>query len=287
MALALLRVVAAAAATALLLAAPTVSATGVLLPLYVYPSIIYGDGAARWQPALAAVAATPGVPWLVVVNPGDGPGATGAPGNGDSNYMSGVAQLNLHANVQTLGYVRTDYGAAPAAELRANITSWAGWASWAAADIGVQGIFFDEASARNTDFDYLSSAVAFARTAFGARQIVTVCNFGAAADVSFYDICDVVVAFESALDDPADPAYESTATIVANTPDAGYRDQAAVIVHDFVGAAADGREADAALLRSYIQDARDAELGWLYFCSAGYDSITTAPATVGALAAAF
>ncbi|KAI0434230.1 Spherulation-specific family 4-domain-containing protein [Xylaria sp. FL1042] len=271
-----------ASASALLAASAVSATTGILLPLYVYPSKIWGDGAANWQPALAAMAASPNVPWLAVVNPGDGPGATGSPGNADSNYISGVKQLNAQANAQTIGYVRTDYGSASMAELQANITNWAGWGS---ADIGVKGIFFDEASA--DAFDYLSTAVAFARTAFGAAQITAVCNFGGAVDASFYDICDVVVAFESALDDPAYPVYESTSTIEANTPDAGYRAQAAVIVHDFTGTAADGRDADTTLLQSYVQDARDAELGWLYFCSAGYDSITTAPATIGALAAAF
>ncbi|KAI0813061.1 putative cell surface spherulin 4-like protein [Xylaria sp. FL0064] len=269
-------------ASAALLAVSAVSATGILLPLYVYPSKIWDDGAANWQPALEAMAASPNVPWLAVVNPGDGPGATGSPGNADSNYISGVQQLNAQANVQTIGYVRTDYGASDPAELQANITNWAGWG---AADIGVKGIFFDESSP--DAFDYLSSAITFARTAFGAAQITAICNFGKAVDASFYDICDVVVAFESALNDSSVPVYESTTTILANTPDSGYRPQAAVLVHDFTGTATDGQEADTALIQSYVQDARDAELGWLYFCSAGYDSITTAPATIGALAAAF
>ncbi|KAF2963194.1 hypothetical protein GQX73_g10375 [Xylaria multiplex] len=275
--MALIRAVSALLATGL-----AVSATGVLLPLYVYPSAEYGDGAANWQPALAAIAASPNTPWLAVVNPANGPGATGEPGNGDANYVSGVSQLNAHDNVQTIGYVRTDYGAAPAEELHANITTWA---SWTAGDVGVSGIFFDEASA--ADFDYLSAAITFARTAFGARQIVAACNFGAAVGAEFYDICDVVVVFESYLNNPEYPAYEGADTLDANTPDFSYRPQAAVIVHDFVGSAADGQSADTALLRKYVQEAKEDELGWVYFCSAGYETITAAPATAGALAAVF
>ncbi|KAH8164047.1 hypothetical protein CIB48_g4189 [Xylaria polymorpha] len=250
--------------------ATTASATGVLLPLYVYPSAEYNDGAANWKPAVAAIAASAAVPWLAVVNPGNGPGATGAPGNDDINYIAGVSQLNAHANVQTIGYVRTNYGTSPQAELQANITSWAAWASYSGGseDIGVDGIFFDESSA--ADFEYLNTAVTYARAAFGSRRIVTVCNFGSAAPA-----------------DPDAPAYMGKATIDANTPAGGYEAQAAVIVHDFVGAAADGRTADTALLSSYVLEAKDAGLGWLYFCSGGYDSITTAPATIGALAAAF
>ncbi|KAI3329968.1 Spherulation-specific family 4-domain-containing protein [Ustulina deusta] len=268
-----------------LLAASVVSTTGVLLPLYVYPSTTYNDGAANWQPALSAIAASPNVPWLVVVNPDSGPGGTGSPGNDDANYISGVSQLNAQANVQTIGYMRTDYGASPAAELQANITNWAGWGD---AGVGVEGIFFDEASGESSAFDSLASAVTYARTAFGARQMVAVCNFGVAVlDTAVYDVCDVVVVFESALNDANYPVYNGTTTIAANTPDAGYVAQAAVIVNDFTGSAADGRDADAELLRSYVHEARDAELGWLFFCSAGYDSITTGPATIGALAAAF
>ncbi|GAW13992.1 hypothetical protein ANO14919_033840 [Xylariales sp. No.14919] len=262
--------------------AASVSATGVLLPLYLYPSVDYDDGAANWKPALEAIAASPNVPWLAVVNPANGPGATGEPGNDDVNYISGVQQLNAHDNVQTIGYVRTDYGASPAEELHANITSWANWAS---ANVGVSGIFFDETS--EDSFDYLDTAIAHARSAFGAQQIVAVCNFGAAAGAEFYGICDVVIVFESYLNNPGFPAYEGKATIDANTPDSSYKPQAAVIVHDFVGAAADGRAADTALLGSYVQEAKEAELGWVYYCSAGYESITAAPATVGALAAAF
>ncbi|KAI0554033.1 Spherulation-specific family 4-domain-containing protein [Xylaria curta] len=272
-----------AAASALLMAT-SVAATGVLLPLYTYPSAVYNDGAANWKPALDAIAASSAVPWLVVVNPGNGPGQTGQPGNGDVNYISGVSQLNAQPNVQTIGYVRTNYGTSPQAELQANVSNWASWASYSESNIGVDGIFFDESNA--TDFEYLNTAITYARTAFGSKKIVTICNFGSAAPDEFFNICDVAIIFESFLNNRDAPAYMGEETIDANTPD-GYEAQAAVIVHDFVGIAADGRTADTALLGSYVQEAKDYGLGWLYFCSGGYDSITTAPATIGALAAAF
>ncbi|KAK5626347.1 hypothetical protein RRF57_002062 [Xylaria bambusicola] len=273
------------AAASALLAASSVAATGVLLPLYVYPSAEYNDGAANWKPVVDAAAATSNVPWLVVVNPADGPGGTGLPGNDDVNYISGLTQLNALANVQTIGYVHTEYGTSSMDVLQSNITKWASWGS-SSSDTAVQGIFFDESSTNS--FEYLNTAITFTRTAFGNQQIKTVCNFGSAVKATeFYTICDVVIVFESALNDPNYPVYESTTTIAANTPGAGYHDQAAVIVHDYVGTSADGRTADTTLLHTYIQEARDADLGWLYFCSGGYNSVTTGPATVGALAAAF
>ncbi|KAI0968271.1 Spherulation-specific family 4-domain-containing protein [Xylaria arbuscula] len=274
-------------AASALLAASAVSATGIILPLYVYPSATYGDGAANWEPAFDAIAASPNTQWLVVVNPASGPGATLAPGNDDANYITGVTKLNAQTNVQTVGYVRTNYGKSSTDELQANITAWAGWSS-STDDIGVTGIFFDESSA--DAFDYLSSAITFARNAFASQQITTICNFGVAVDASLYDICDVVVAFESALNSATDsslPPYEDTTTIEANIPDASYRPRAAVIVNEFVGTATDGSEADTTLLRTYVQDAQSEDLGWLFFCSGGYDSLTTDPITIGALAAAF
>lgn len=262
--------------------ASTASATGILLPLYVYPSATWNDSAANWKPVFEAAAAHPSVEWLVVVDPQNGPGATLQPGNGDINYISGTAQLNDFANVETIGYVRTDYGNAPMAELKANITAWHGWGSYAEANIAVNGIFFDESSAANKA--HLTEAVAFARETFGS-ELTAVCNFGAAVAEEFYDICDIVVAFESCLSCAGAPVYESVKTLKANIPEES-EDSAAIIVHDFVGSAADGSVADAALLKKYVSEAKAYGLGWLYFTSGGYHEISISPATVGANAAA-
>ncbi|KAI1814292.1 putative cell surface spherulin 4-like protein [Poronia punctata] len=259
----------------------SVSATGILLPLYVYPSADYDDGAANWQPALDAIKSSSSVSWLAVVNPDSGPGATGKPANDDVNYISGIEQLNAQANVRTIGYVRTNYGASPAAELEANITTYASWAS-SESNVGVKGIFFDETSPDS--LDYLRSAVSHARSAFGDVDIVTICNFGAAAPADFYEdgLCDVNIIFENYLS-----AWEGTATLDANIPSGGSAERSAAIVHDFQGTDSDGTPADTALLKSDVQEAVSYGLGWVYFCSANYDSITATPATIGALAASF
>jgi len=262
------------------------SATGILLPLYVYPSLNFNDGAALWQPAISAMSSHSTVPWLVVVDPQNGPGATGQPGNADTNYISGVSQLNALPNVRTIGYVRTNYATSPFAELQANITTWKNWDT-SSSNISVDGIFFDESSTSN--FTYLSQATSFARSAFGTKAITTICNFGARAEANFYSICDVVIAFESCLNckDATGaqlPQYESQTTISANIP-SGLQGQAAILVHDFSGTAEDGSTADAALLQQYVHTLAADGVGWCYFGSAGYNNITTAPATVGALAA--
>ena len=255
------------------------SATGVLLPLYVYPSAIWNDGAANWKPAFDAISSHSSVPWLVVVNPGNGPGATGQPGNGDQNYISGVSQLNSHANVKTVGYVRTNYGTSSLDELKANITTWSKWSTYTAANVAVNGIFFDETVA---DFNYLNEAITFARQSF-SQPITTICNFGAKATAEYYDICDVVIAFESYLNHVDAPQYKSQTTLSSNVPK-GYESKASIIVHHFTGTAYDGAAATAALLNTYISVIKNYGIGWCYFNSADYDSITATPATVGEVA---
>lgn len=257
------------------------AATGVLLPLYTYPSAVYNDGAADWDPAFNAIEAYPSFDWLAVIDPGNGPGPTYEPGNDDINYISGVSQLNDFSNVKTIGYVRTFYSTSPLAELEHNITVWHDWSNYTESNIGVKGLFFDETS---DDYDYLSTAIAFARQTFADQGDITViCNFGATAATKYYDICDVVIAFESYLNNADAPQYKSETTLEANIP-TGYESQAAIIVHDFTGTAYDGSTADASLLSTYIDTIKSYGVGWAYFCSADYSSITTAPATVGQLA---
>ena len=255
------------------------AATGVLIPLYSYPAAQWNDGAANWKPAFDAISAHPNVPWLTVVDPHNGPGMSFLPGDNDVNYIAGVSKLNSYSNVKTIGYVRTNYGTAPMDELKKNITTWKNWSTYTGANIGVKGIFFDESS---DNYDYLNQAISYARSTFGT-SITTICNFGASAPTKYYNICDVVIAFESCLNCADGPQYKSTTTLNANVP-SGYESKASVIVHSFTGKAYDGSTANTSLLATYINAIKAKGLGWAYFCSAGYDSITTAPATVGQVA---
>lgn len=278
------------------------SATGILLPLYLYPSKVYNDGASNWRPVYDAISQNPSVDWQIVINPHNGPGLSGLPGDNDVNYINGTAQFNALPHVRTIGYVRTLNGAAPQSEVQANITTWAAWSTYASNNISVHGIFFDETIepsgiSDGSNLAYLTSATTFAREAFGSTPIVTICNFGAKPDPRYYSICDEVIVFESCLDNnagdsvctiaPFPPQYEDQTTITRNIPDATYAHQASIIVHDFVGTTYDGKQADITTLGSYAQTLKTNSVGWAYFCSSGYSSITQEPATIGALASAF
>ncbi|KAJ4214318.1 hypothetical protein FSOLCH5_010993 [Fusarium solani] len=253
------------------------AATGVLLPLYVYPSQEAGDGAVDWNPVFEAISSNVNIPWLVVVDPLNGPGASGKPGNDDINYIDGTSKLNSYSNVKTIGYVRTNYGQAPLDELKANITTWSNWGTYASADVGVDGIFFDESSA---NFDYLNEAITFARNTF-SKSITTICNFGSRAETEYYSICDVVIAFESCLNCADGPPYESQKTLSSNIP-AGYESKAAVILNRLTGTSVDGKEANRGLISEYVETMKESGLGWYYFTSADYNTIDAEPATVGA-----
>ncbi|KAG5980058.1 hypothetical protein E4U55_004441 [Claviceps digitariae] len=261
--------------------AASASATGLLLPLYLYPSSQFNDGAANWKPVIAAASSSPSLAFLTVINPFNGPGRTGQPGDADPNYISGVSQLNALRNINTIGYVRTNYSTAPMQELKANMTIWRSWSTYSAANISIHGIFLDESA---PNLSYMTEAAGFARQLFGPSATV-VCNFGALAPQAYYEICDVVVAFESCLNCALGPPYRSRDTIRASFPGgARQRGKGAVIVNGFAGRAFDGSVADGKLLAKYTGEVRSEGVGWAYFCSAGYNDVRRGPATIGEVA---
>ena len=280
--------------------ASTASATGILIPLYVYPSAVFNDGAANWQPVRDAIQAHPDVPWQVVINPDSGPGGTRQPGNGDTNYISGVSQFNALSTtgfpVTTVGYVHISNGNANESEVEANITTWRDWSTHTPENASVQGIFFDEAieapgAEAGANFDYLNRVISFARSAFSS-PISVICNFGTKPADSYYSICDIVIAFESCFANNAGdgcaavgvPEYLNQTTIDQYVPSPANRPQAAVLVHDYNGTNQEGDTANLATLASDVQTLKANNVGWLYFVTGGFDNITLPPANVTNLA---
>ena len=257
------------------------TSTGVLLPLYVYPSAEKGDNAANWQPALKAISAQPKTPWLVVANPDNGPGDTLKPGNSDPDYIAAMTQLNKLKNVKSLGYVATFFGFNALDQVKTQIDAWKGWATYKKSNIAVSGIFFDEAPSSN--LTYMKIVAQYARNSF-KNPITVVCNYKVGVPATFYDPCDVVVAWDSALNFSDLPPYKGLTTLKANIP-AAKKSKAAVMVSYFTGVDYQNKKANAALLASDINAIHDFGAGWCYFTSGygSYDNITAAPATVGAV----
>jgi hypothetical protein len=266
------------------------SATGILLPLYYYPD----HNTQAWQPVYDAVGNHSDVPWLVVINPGNGPGGTFQPGNNDSNYIKGMAELNSHLNVHTIGYVRTNNGRSPIEEVKANITAWNNWQQYPKADIWPRGIFFDEAMELHnapSNVPYITEVVKFARDQFSV-PITTICNFAAKPAAEYYAICDVVIAFESCLTKHINstvcshaPNYEDRATLDVVVPDKTFRNRSSILIHEFTGSTIGDTVADENLLKTMIKSLKEYDIGWGFFTGKGWEHGNTfTPATIGNVA---
>jgi hypothetical protein len=195
-----------------------VSATAIIIPLYIYPS----PGA--WDFLTSSLASYPDVQFQAIVNPSNGPGAPPTP---NSDYIPAIASLNTYSNVQTLCYVDTAYTTRAISDVETDISTCAGWANYADADIHVDGIFFDDAQNvyNETTSAYMDEVATYARNALGAARDTIIFNPGEAVDAAWYDIADYIIAFENSA-----AAYSSA--ILAGIPQS-LRAQSEFIIYGF------------------------------------------------------
>lgn len=159
----------------------------VAFPLYIYPA-----NQDTWAPLYAAIAANPSVSFNIIINPRNGPGSP-VP---DSNYIESISQLHNHTNTNVFGYVHSSWGARNLSALEADISMYQAWAKYSDADIHVDGIFVDEAPS-NTDFvQYMSGIYTYTKSVLSKGSTVWT-NPGVAVDTAFYDVADLINAFEN------------------------------------------------------------------------------------------
>jgi len=142
-----------AKAAALLALAATASATSVLFPLYIYPT-----STSTWDPLYSAISSNPDVAFTVVVNPDSGPGGTSP----NSDYTPALQQLNSYSNVQTIGYIDSQYGAQDASALEAEVDEYAAWPE----DVRPTGVFWDDVtqSDESGSWEILQTASEYAQS---------------------------------------------------------------------------------------------------------------------------
>lgn len=99
--------------------------------------------------------AHPELRFVVVVNPANGPGPSPYP---DQQYTAQVEKLNACFNIITIGYIRTGYATKDIADVIAEVSTYAGWAS-NSTKLAMHGIFFDE-----TPHVYSAAAAEYMRT---------------------------------------------------------------------------------------------------------------------------
>lgn len=110
------------------------SDAAVLVPLYIYPF----EGA--WQPLYDAIAAHPRTQYLVVVNPGNGPGPGSLP---DANYCREIPKLRSQPNVAVYGYVHVQWAQRDLETVLHDVEIYQAWPNHDAT-MAVDGIFVDE-----------------------------------------------------------------------------------------------------------------------------------------------
>lgn len=106
-------------------------ATGVYVPLYIYPS--EGAGMGEYERLIRAKLAHPGVPVVAAINPSSGAGTAK-----DANYDMAAGMLR-GADITVLGYVYTSWGRRSIGEAASEIGRYASW-------YHVDGIMIDEFS---------------------------------------------------------------------------------------------------------------------------------------------
>lgn len=147
--------------------------TGILIPLYSYPQT-------SWGKITRAKLENSEVPFIVVINPDNGPGL-----KFDKNFGAAIDQFQS-AGISVLGYVYTRYGARVLNDVMTDIRSYASM-------YHVNGIFFDEMANLHGYEEYFSSLSSTARS-LGCP--LTIGNPGTNPSPTYVGTVDNIVIFE-------------------------------------------------------------------------------------------
>src|SRR2546425_3097109 len=150
------------------------SNSGIVIPLYTYPT----DGS--WSATLQAKKAHPNVPIIAVINPNNGPG-----GSSDSNYVQGVKDFQA-AGIIVLGYVATGYASQLISSLESQVSSYKNWYS-------LNGIMFDEMSNVQGNENYYSTLNTYVKS---LGMTMTMGNPGTSMPNSYIGTLDSLCIFE-------------------------------------------------------------------------------------------
>jgi spherulation-specific family 4 protein len=149
--------------------------TGVIVPLYTYPT------STTWDTMIQSKIANPSVPMVAIINPSSGPGSAQ-----DLNYVTGIQELQA-ANITVLGYTYTSYSSRSASAVQADEDKYKAW-------YNVNGIFFDEMSNIAGEESYYKNLDTYAK-ALGFT--LTVGNPGTDTLSSYVGTVDNIVIYES------------------------------------------------------------------------------------------
>ena len=152
------------------------SATGVLVPLFTYPTD------PSWSQLIQAKEAYPNVPVAAIINPANGPGSAQ-----DPNFVQGINSLRS-AGIIVLGYVATGYGSVSQSYIESQINDYKQW-------YNVNGILFDEMTNVPGYESYYSAISSYAHSLGYAW---TVGNAGAPVPSSYVGTVNTIITYENA-----------------------------------------------------------------------------------------
>ncbi|KAF3044955.1 hypothetical protein E8E11_004009 [Didymella keratinophila] len=214
-----------------------------LFPLYVYPI----NNA--WEPLTSAASQYPDITFTAVINPSTGP-APDVNGCPNKDYVEAIASLNKYPNIHTMGYVHTankwDCGpdgdwicscTAPAEEVKANITTYASWATkgcagWSTVnpDIHIDSIFIDEAPVEDDGvkcLSYMTDLTNHAKTTLtSATGGEVLFNAGYTTNLAYFDVADVIIILEDTQEN-----YEEIPNIGVRNGNGKYYSKSSMIIH--------------------------------------------------------
>jgi Spherulation-specific family 4 len=160
-------------------ATPAKAKLQVLIPLYIYPQIV--NGRSNWLPLVEAANK---IPVVAIINPNSGPG-----GKPNADYIQGLKLLQK-GGVKTIGYVATNYGKRPIAEVKADIDLYS-------AHFSVQGIFLDEGASDAKLLNYYVETYRYIKSKKKLQQVIV--NPGTHIDEAYFSkpAVDQAVIFEN------------------------------------------------------------------------------------------
>jgi len=177
--------------------------TGILLPMYVYPSSVYTNTA--YNQVIDLKNQYSEVPLYVILNPANGAGTVT-----DGNYAAAIQRLK-GAGAIVLGYIATGYTASSTSEMQSEIDDWITYYP------DIDGIFMDEMDNTN-DEATLSYYQTLTRYVHGKGLYPSIGNPGAGVAGNFFasSTADLIVTYENS-------SYPDEATLKGDF-DNGYAD---------------------------------------------------------------
>jgi hypothetical protein len=173
--------------------------------------------------AITALAGSPQLPRLLVVNPASGPGTEPHPPFKDA------VRAAQQAGARVLGYVHTGWGARDAGDVERDIDRYAQW-------YGTDGVFLDEAAHDAVLADRYRRYAAHARA---EGEALVALNPGVVPARAYFGFADVVVTFEGSYDEYEDRLAVMPAWLDQVPPDriahlvyGARRDQAISLAHE-------------------------------------------------------